>query len=462
MIKKYLNYDGLEVFADLIKQKFNPIEEAIGKNEDDGLIAVTDRIKDEACDANYKEKEVTVYTFTQDNKTFIITSKDILTGKTADSIVADDKETKLSDIYPNKTLNEIIELLENDHTIDIIMYSIRDQLDELIEQGSFYISKVTRIDDENYEIEVTNGKRTLTTAWKVKEHQDGTTIWTSDSSQTIDMLGFESEELVGKFWRDENEVIKGEYFNNYEDNIASGDGSHAEGGAFYQENELTHRGTFALGENSHAEGLLTYAVNRMTHAEGWNTCAAGEQSHTEGWGTRALGHCSHAEGHETSCMDCTSHTEGYHTYAALPGAHAEGGEAGNDEKLPGTYALGVSSHAEGINTTAEGWFSHAENEYSYAGGEGAHAEGGSTSACGAWSHTEGLKTITTSSLQHAEGQYNLCDEKYVHMIGNGTEDNSSNAFAVTWGGDIEVAGSITIGNTTITEVQLISLLALLN
>lgn len=57
-------------------------------------------------------------------------------------------------------------------------------------------------------------------------------------------------------------VAKGEIFNNYEDNIASGDGSHAEG-----------FNTYAQGNYAHSEGKSTQAKGNCSHAGGLNTIA---------------------------------------------------------------------------------------------------------------------------------------------------------------------------------------------
>ena len=65
---------------------------------------------------------------------------------------------------------------------------------------------------------------------------------------------------------------------------------------------------------SHAEGYSTEANNRGTHAEGWLTKANGDfGSHSEGYGTNASGQSSHAEGHNTVAAGNYSHAEGYNT-----------------------------------------------------------------------------------------------------------------------------------------------------
>lgn len=62
-----------------------------------------------------------------------------------------------------------------------------------------------------------------------------------------------------------------EIFNDYENNIASSDYSHAEG-----------KNTEASGSYSHTEGYMTSARGECSHAEGGNTTAAGKYQHVQG------------------------------------------------------------------------------------------------------------------------------------------------------------------------------------
>lgn len=106
---------------------------------------------------------------------------------------------------------------------------------------------------------------------------------------------------------------KGEIFNNYTYNIASGIYAHAEGNR-----------TEAIVEASHAEGYKAKASGAAAHAEGVLTEAKGTSSHTEGRETVALGYVAHAEGHKTEAIGHGSHTEGAVTKAISDNAHAEG------------------------------------------------------------------------------------------------------------------------------------------
>lgn len=76
-----------------------------------------------------------------------------------------------------------------------------------------------------------------------------------------------------------------EIFNDYENNIADGEHSHAEG-----------TGTVATGMHAHAEGTSTSATSQAAHAEGCLTQANFFASHAEGWQTIANGYVQHVQG----------------------------------------------------------------------------------------------------------------------------------------------------------------------
>ena len=102
-----------------------------------------------------------------------------------------------------------------------------------------------------------------------------------------------------------------------------------------------------------------------------------------------------------------------------------------------TTASGISSHAEGNTTTASGENSHAEGNTTTASGENSHAEGFTTTASGENSHAEGYCTTAKSSYQHVQGICNVADSsnKYAHIVGNGRSVSArSNAHTLDWNG----------------------------
>lgn len=243
----------------------------------------------------------------------------------------------------------------------------------------------------------------------------------------------------------------GEVFNDYDNNTAAGNNSHAEGaktkasgdyshaeGSTTQANKIASHAegqhttasgngahaegadTQALGDCSHAEGQLTNATASNSHAEGNSTVASGLNSHTEGYNTKATTSNSHAEGYQSGALGINSHAEGIFTNARGENSHAEGQQ---------TEAVGISSHTEGSQTKANKNNSHAEGRITVANGDASHAEGDETEAAGKWSHAEGYMSLAEGIASHAEGQYTTASGDYSHAEGTSTRASYINAHA---------------------------------
>lgn len=285
----------------------------------------------------------------------------------------------------------------------------------------------------------------------------------------------------------------GEVFNDYTNNTAAGNNSHAEGAKTKASGDYSHAegnttqakkiashaegqhttaagigahaegaDTQALGDDSHAEGQLTNATASNSHAEGNSTVASGVNSHTEGYNTKATKSNSHAEGNSTESNGISSHTEGTNTLAEGDNSHAEGNggtATGTNSHVEGletnteganshaegqqnnargvnshaegqeTEAVGVNSHAEGYQTHANKNNSHAEGRITVADGDASHAEGDETQAAGKWSHAEGYMSLSEGIASHAEGQYTTASGDYSHAEGTSTRALYINAHA---------------------------------
>ena len=195
----------------------------------------------------------------------------------------------------------------------------------------------------------------------------------------------------------------GEVFNDYDNNTATGNNSHAEGAK-----------TNASGDNSHAEGNGGTATGTNSHVEGSETNAEGANSHAEGQLTNARGVNSHAEGQEAGAVGVNSHAEGYQTHANKNNSHAEG-------RI--TVADGIASHAEGGETQASGDYSHAEGQKTVASGLSSHAEGQDTTAGAANAHAEGQGTVTKEVGGHVAGKYNAVVANGLFNFGIGSSND---------------------------------------
>lgn len=226
------------------------------------------------------------------------------------------------------------------------------------------------------------------------------TLEDAELMQVRKNLKFIGKDVEGQvFTIDGTEVAaspNAEIFGDYENNIAVGQWSIAEGS-----------GTVAKGRASHAEGAYSQALNDGCHVEGYGTKATGYWSHAEGEMTIVSSYASHAEGSYTKMPDGSTR---YGTAAGYA-SHTEGG---------GCHTNGVASHAEGIGTTANGRCAHVEGTY----------------------------TIASGKAQHVEGIANIEDteDKYIHIAGNGTlPTDRSNAYTLDWDGNAWYSGNITVG-----------------
>lgn len=201
------------------------------------------------------------------------------------------------------------------------------------------------------------------------------------------------------------------------------------------------------------------ASGKAAFAEGYNTTASGDYSHAEGNGTTASKLWSHAEGNTTTASGKCSHAEGDNATASGNYSHAEGSW---------TTASGDYSHAEGASSRVTASYAHAEGYNTYVPGLYAHAEGYGTQALGNQSHTDGDHTQAKFRSQHVFGEYNIIDPSsvsnaaasrgtYVEIIGNGNDSARSNARTLDWSGNEWLAGTLTLGNTTLTEADIIAL-----
>lgn len=269
-----------------------------------------------------------------------------------------------------------------------------------------------------------------------------------------------------------------EYFNDYENNKAEGVYAHAEG-----------RETTATGPRAHAEGYKTSVYAADAHAEGRGTWAMASQAHVEGLYTIGLGSSSHVEGSTEANWGVGEESPiilndvekirdflGNFTTQVYPN-----GDGGNyyfqiDAEKLGNYifhgALGVSTHAEGINNVVCDKAGHVEGYNNVAGdmipGHGQdskiyapHVEGiGNKVASllyavhvggancivhsGNYSFAHGYNLSISNNYETAFGKFNLSEidgKKIVFSIGIGTSDtNRKNAVSVFEDGSVEIPG----------------------
>ena len=299
-------------------------------------------------------------------------------------------------------------------------------------------------------------------------------IYVNNATEGVDVSTFSG---VGKDVNGTKSTINGteytsktgaEIFNDYTNNKAIGAYSHAEGLSTRAIGDLSHaegQNTETSATSAHSEGMQTKATGMGSHAEGAGTTASGNYSHSEGSGTQATGDNSHAEGTGSIASGKQSHAEGTGTKASSENQHVQGKY--NTEDTEGKYAfiigngeydstrsnafaidwdgkiyvnnatdgVDISTFKSGIGKDVTG-IDFTVGDTTYTAGSNAEIfnDYDNNKAIGANSHAEGTHTVALSENQHVQGRYNKPSDEYAFIIGNGTEETLSNAFAIDWNG----------------------------
>ena len=113
-------------------------------------------------------------------------------------------------------------------------------------------------------------------------------------------------------------------------------------------------------------------------------------------------------------------------------------------KIPARSGSGNNSIILNLVGTANGRNSVSEGYNTETNGENSHAEGSNTETNGENSHSEGYYTDASGINQHVQGKYNIKDtnNKYAHIVGNGTWSKRSNAHTLDWDGNAWFAGTV--------------------
>lgn len=256
--------------------------------------------------------------------------------------------------------------------------------------------------------------------------------------------------------------------------------------------------TIALAKYSHAEGRGSTAGGYCSHAEGRDTVTKGMYAFASGRASEGNGDYSFAgiqgkaNGNNSLAIGTSVEANGNYSIAMGHGSKANGNESvaigqnntssnnyavamgyGNTANGNGSFALGKNNEtdaegalATGIGTLADGYASATFGTGTSASGSRAIATGYNTVASGTTSLAGGSTTMaqhssaiafgtrckTSRNEQVVFGIDNADNTNALFIIGDGTnENNKHNAFEVT-------SNSIKVGNTTVTETQLGSII----
>ena len=222
-------------------------------------------------------------------------------------------------------------------------------------------------------------------------------------------------------------------------NLKDGDGT----GSIY-----TSRANKPTANYAFAEGYGTDARGAYSHAEGCYSIASGKNSHAEN-GVEIGSSTTYASGTITSIssdkkvfdisgMDMNLSYRGFQPWGKPKITAVNKNFATNIITLTFEEAVDSYSVGQAIQLTFDG---------NQAIGDSSHAEGIWTVAAEKGSHAEGYRTSTNREYQHVQGELNAPDSSAIFIIGNGYNNNKSNAMTVQHNGSLWVSSDIKVGGT---------------
>ena len=222
----------------------------------------------------------------------------------------------------------------------------------------------------------------------------------------------------------------------------------------------------ATGNYSHAEGYYTKATGNYSHVEGNSTTASGENSHAEGNSTKASAFSSHAEGQSTTASGKSSHAEGSYTIATEASQHVQG-----KWNLPKFYKEHSYSTSSSINLSTSKFYQ--SNSYTFDKILGKYTLNNPIETTkpvediskytyllvDSGSNTIMYSNITNIVIDSTDSNkvtFNCTlhgiiafSNTYAHIVGNGTaESTRSNAHTLDWSGNAWFAGEVYVGSTS--------------
>lgn len=212
-------------------------------------------------------------------------------------------------------------------------------------------------------------------------------------------------------------------------------------------------GAFAAGQYSTASANVSLAIGNYAQATNTSAIAIGGRVTGQALGPVASAASAVAIGASTVASGNFSTSVGYLSEASGQGAIALGMQC--TSSATGSVALGRQTVASGGSSISGGRYCEAKATGSGAFGYRVLANGASSFVIG----QSNIEDANPEDTTHGTGA-----RKYLFIIGNGDKDGNarSNALTVDWDGNEKISGSLTIGNTTLTEANLQALLALLS
>ena len=222
-------------------------------------------------------------------------------------------------------------------------------------------------------------------------------------------------------------------------NLKDGDGK----GSVYTSEAIKPTANYAF-----AEGYETDAQGAYSHAEGSYSIASGQNSHAEN-GVEIGSSTTYASGIITSISSDKKifDISGMDMNLSYRGFQPFGKPKITAVSKNFTTNIITLTFEEAINSYSVGQEIQLIFDGNQAIGNSSHAEGIWTIAAERGSHTEGYRTSTNREYQHVQGELNAPDSSSLFIIGNGYNNNKSNAMTVQYNGSLWVSNDIKVGGT---------------
>lgn len=259
-----------------------------------------------------------------------------------------------------------------------------------------------------------------------------------------------------------------EIFNNYYNNVATGEDSHAEGGW-----------TKALGNYSHVEGYKNYSNVLASHTEGYEHSLDSTYILNDGIDYVTLitdinavssGDLPTAGTVDIISTSNSAHNEGHHNLVSGEGAHVEGtlnGGFGTGVHIEGKRNIGggLYTHIEGFNNKNVAYYNDdisfenpeyiwGRNESDQSFSTSAHIEGSNNLNCGDNSHIEGENNRNREGNRaHAEGYNNTLTYAHDSHVEGSSHTLTGTAVAILDNVHVEGVSNTVGAGTTNTHVE---------
>jgi hypothetical protein len=207
-----------------------------------------------------------------------------------------------------------------------------------------------------------------------------------------------------------------------------------------------------------ANGARAFAVGSATQASGARAFASGERTKATYSYTTAMGYKSEASNFASTALGRETIASGQ--YATAMGQQTTASQNASTAMGDGSFASGNAATAMGSFTEAIGIASTAMGQQTKASGEYSTAMGYTTTASDYNSLVVGRYNLLGYTVTNSATEFST--ENTAFVIGNGTENQRSDALTVLFDGTTTIAGDLSINSDARLKANIVSLGATLS